>query len=72
MGAFISLVSSPEFIAVLVGFMVMLRAIGEFFMYLGRVIPGKDFAETLSGKIAKACDFIGRIFAWLGIGNNTK
>jgi len=68
----ISLVTSPEFIALLVGFLAALRGIGELFMLLGKVIPGEDWAEGVSAKISKIVTFIGRVFAWLGIGNNKK
>ena len=68
----INLLKSPEFIALLVGSLAMLRGIGEFFMYLGKVIPGEDWAEGLSAKISKICTWIGKAFAWLGIGNSTK
>ena len=61
--------SKPEVLAVIIAIPVLLRALGEFFKKLGEAIPGDDWAESVSAKISKAVIWIGKVFAWLGIGN---
>jgi len=39
------------------------------FKKIGEMIPGDDWAEGISAWISKACTFLGKVMAWLGVGN---
>ncbi len=63
---------NPEVIALVVGIPVLLRALGEFFKLIGRLIPGDDWAEGLSAKLSNISKWIGKFITWFGIGNPSK
>ena len=69
MNAMIELLKSPEFYGLLIALLAALRGIGEVFAWIGKIIPGDDWAEGVSAKISVICLWIGKVFAWLGIGS---
>lgn len=68
----IAFLKDPAFWAVVAGLVVALRAIGEFFKKIGDMIPGEDWTDGVVAWISKICTIIGKIMAWLGVGNSTK
>lgn len=69
MSEVLELLKSPEFYGLMVALLAALRGIGEVFAWIGKLIPGDDWAESLSAKISIVCVKAGKVFAWLGIGS---
>lgn len=63
---------NPEVIALIIGIPVFLRALGELFKLIGKIIPGEDWAEGLSAKLSNIAKYIGKFITWFGIGNPKK
>ena len=69
MSELLELLKSPEFYGLLIALLAVLRGVGEVFAWIGKIIPGEDWAEGMSAKISVICVKIGKMFAWLGIGS---
>ena len=63
---------NPVNIAIVVGILAVLRVIGESLIAIGKLKEGKDKFDTLGAKILRGVGFIGKLFAYFGIGNSKK
>ena len=69
MNEIINFIKDPKFWAAVTGLIVVLRAIGELFKLIGKLIPGEDWFEGASAKISIIVTKIGKFITFFGIGN---
>ncbi len=64
--------TNPVFVAAMLAFMAALRIVGELLVKLGNLREGQDWMDKWGGKVLEGVAFVGKVLAWLGIGNSSN